>query len=224
MRVGIISLIHESNTFISTPTTIDMFRRDGLLTGPQMTERFAGGYHEISGFLQGLDEARVPFRLMLVDSQYRTALVAEHEFEQPVLRGLESRRLAEYVPEFGIFSGRQGIEHLPLAVQLILDVSHACQFLDRLRQLVLAEVAYAAVHFVDDELDPELGDLVLDDKQHLVMVRRITESLLSRQQLVELQVSRVIVVARQVRMYALFEFAFFHRGHNSAPSRRLLQM
>lgn len=57
MRVGIISLIHESNTFISTPTTIDMFRRDGLLTGSQMTERFAGGHHEISGFFQGLDEA-----------------------------------------------------------------------------------------------------------------------------------------------------------------------
>ena len=33
MRVGIISLLHESNTFISTPTTMDSFRRDGILYG-----------------------------------------------------------------------------------------------------------------------------------------------------------------------------------------------
>ena len=26
MRVGIVSLLHESNTFISTPTTLDMFK------------------------------------------------------------------------------------------------------------------------------------------------------------------------------------------------------
>lgn len=59
MRAGIISLIHESNTFISTPTTIDMFRRDGLLTGREVADRFAGGHHEISGFIQGLDEAGI---------------------------------------------------------------------------------------------------------------------------------------------------------------------
>ena len=26
MRVGVVSLLHESNTFISTPTTLDMFK------------------------------------------------------------------------------------------------------------------------------------------------------------------------------------------------------
>ena len=31
MRVGIVSLLHESNTFISTPTTLDMFKGDKLL-------------------------------------------------------------------------------------------------------------------------------------------------------------------------------------------------
>ncbi len=57
MRVGIISLIHESNTFISTPTTMDLFRRDGLLTGQEIVGQFDGGLNEISGFLEGLDEA-----------------------------------------------------------------------------------------------------------------------------------------------------------------------
>ena len=55
MRAGIISLIHESNTFSATPTTIEFFRRDGLLIGDQIREEFAGGHHQISGFLKGLD-------------------------------------------------------------------------------------------------------------------------------------------------------------------------
>ena len=50
MRVGIVSLIHESNTFISTPTTLEMFERDALLNGDGIAEAFVGGHHEISGF------------------------------------------------------------------------------------------------------------------------------------------------------------------------------
>ncbi len=59
MRVGILSLIHESNTFSHTPTTLDLFRRDGILAGETVAEHFRGGFHEISGFLEGLDDARI---------------------------------------------------------------------------------------------------------------------------------------------------------------------
>ncbi len=59
MRVGIISLIHESNTFISTPTVLDMFRASYLLSGQEVYEAFAEGHHEVSGFFQELDEAGV---------------------------------------------------------------------------------------------------------------------------------------------------------------------
>ncbi|AWT59787.1 MAG: hypothetical protein DF168_00982 [Candidatus Moanabacter tarae] len=59
MRVGIISLIHESNTFSVTPTTIDSFRRDSLLTGEQVRQEFEGGLHQISAFLEGLDQSEI---------------------------------------------------------------------------------------------------------------------------------------------------------------------
>ena len=59
MRVGIVSLIHESNTFISTPTTLDMFKDNKLIEGEEIYQAFAGGHHEISGFLQGLDETGI---------------------------------------------------------------------------------------------------------------------------------------------------------------------
>ncbi|MYF75446.1 MAG: M81 family metallopeptidase [Gemmatimonadetes bacterium] len=59
MRVGIISLLHESNTFISTPTTMDSFRRDGVFTGRAMYDHYSGGHHEVSGFLEGLESAGI---------------------------------------------------------------------------------------------------------------------------------------------------------------------
>ena len=57
MRVGLISLIHESNTFAVPPTSIDMFQRDGVLVGDAIREAFEGGHHQISGFLEGLQAA-----------------------------------------------------------------------------------------------------------------------------------------------------------------------
>jgi microcystin degradation protein MlrC len=56
MRVGIIGLSHESNTFIDTPTTIQNFRQGQILVGEQITEHFAPAHHEIGGFLQALGE------------------------------------------------------------------------------------------------------------------------------------------------------------------------
>jgi microcystin degradation protein MlrC len=57
MRIGILSLIHESNTFAVTPTTMEMFRQYNLLTGAAVGEKFADGLNEISGFLAGLAAA-----------------------------------------------------------------------------------------------------------------------------------------------------------------------
>ena len=59
MRVGIIALLHESNTFISTPTTMGSFRQDGIFTGRAMYDHYSGGHHEVSGFLEGLESAGI---------------------------------------------------------------------------------------------------------------------------------------------------------------------
>ena len=59
MRIGIISLIHESNSFAVTPTTIELFHRDSLMIGEAVREAFEGGHHQISGFFEGLKKAKV---------------------------------------------------------------------------------------------------------------------------------------------------------------------
>ena len=54
MRVGIIGLLHESNTFIARKTTLSHFERDTLLIGPRIKERFSATAHELGGFFAGL--------------------------------------------------------------------------------------------------------------------------------------------------------------------------
>ncbi len=58
-RVGILSLIHESNTFAVSPTRIESFEQDNLLVGHEIRGAFEGGHHQISGFLEGLEQANL---------------------------------------------------------------------------------------------------------------------------------------------------------------------
>jgi len=57
MRVGIVGILHESNTFIDSPTTLAHFRADVFLPGEadETHRRFADAPHEIGGFFAGLE-------------------------------------------------------------------------------------------------------------------------------------------------------------------------
>ena len=57
MRIGIIALLQETNTFIGEPTTIGHFRENVLVTGDEVRTHFAGTDHEVGGFLKRLDES-----------------------------------------------------------------------------------------------------------------------------------------------------------------------
>ena len=59
MRVGIIGLLHESNTFIATPTTIESFRHGVLASGEEVRDKFTASHHEIGGFFGELDQQGV---------------------------------------------------------------------------------------------------------------------------------------------------------------------
>ncbi|WP_164103885.1 M81 family metallopeptidase [Candidatus Laterigemmans baculatus] len=59
MRVGIIALLHESNTFISQPTRLEHFQQDLLLTGEAIRARMGETHHEVSGFFDGLKSAQI---------------------------------------------------------------------------------------------------------------------------------------------------------------------
>ncbi len=54
MRVGILSLQHESNTFAAHTTTLASFGRDRLFLGEAVREQLAGTHHEVGGFFDQL--------------------------------------------------------------------------------------------------------------------------------------------------------------------------
>ena len=58
-RVGVVAFLHESNTFLEQPTTLDHFRQDLLVTGPTMQDRIATAHHEAGGFFAGLTAAGI---------------------------------------------------------------------------------------------------------------------------------------------------------------------
>ena len=59
MRVGIIALHHESNSFLPQPTTVENFRADTLVTGEAVRTLFAAAHHEIGGFFAGLEQQSI---------------------------------------------------------------------------------------------------------------------------------------------------------------------
>src|ERR1043165_7250432 len=53
MRVGIVALLHESNTFIRQPTTLAHFEQGLILDAESVRQRLADSHHEIGGFFEG---------------------------------------------------------------------------------------------------------------------------------------------------------------------------
>ncbi len=55
MRIGILGFIHESNTFISSMTTIRSFLEGGLFRGQEIMNHWRLSHHELGGFLKGAE-------------------------------------------------------------------------------------------------------------------------------------------------------------------------
>jgi len=54
-RVGIVGLLHESNTFVEGRTKLADFSADLLAEGEAVRAKMANAPHEIGGFFEGLD-------------------------------------------------------------------------------------------------------------------------------------------------------------------------
>jgi microcystin degradation protein MlrC len=59
LRVGIIGIYHESNTFIPEPTTLEQYQNQVFLIGEEVREQYSNAHHEISGFFQTLAAANI---------------------------------------------------------------------------------------------------------------------------------------------------------------------
>ena len=99
-------------------------------------------------------------------------LVAEQELDRAVLVRLEPGGRPEHVAELAYSEG--------VSVSSTAHCSNSCRWMSFTRARILKHGASSsALHvrdrrreLVDHQLHPQLGGLVLDDEQHLVVVRR----------------------------------------------------
>jgi microcystin degradation protein MlrC len=54
-RVGLIALLHETNTFLNRSTTLGHFESNVLCDGPDVLDAFRSSQHEVGGFIDGLE-------------------------------------------------------------------------------------------------------------------------------------------------------------------------
>src|SRR6185503_19904402 len=99
--------------------------------------------------------------------QHLPVLAAELELEQAILWRLKTRRRSERVAERRVFRRRQHGQHRPLINELMLHLLHVIQDLDRSRQLIALQTLNNGIELIQDQLEPQLSNLMLNDEQHL---------------------------------------------------------
>ncbi|HSF44547.1 MAG TPA: M81 family metallopeptidase [Chitinophagaceae bacterium] len=59
MRVALMGIVHESNSFVSELTTLDQFRKGHWLFGDDIVKEYRDAFHEIGGMLEAMEEAGI---------------------------------------------------------------------------------------------------------------------------------------------------------------------
>lgn len=87
-RIGILGMLHESNTFVSTTTTVEHFLESSLDEGPAILEKWRQRHHEVGGFLAGAGRFGFEPVPLLVAEAMPSGRLAEDTFEDLVGRML----------------------------------------------------------------------------------------------------------------------------------------
>jgi microcystin degradation protein MlrC len=59
MRVALMGIVHESNTFVHELTTLDHFRKGHWLFGQDIISEYQNAYHEIGGMIEAMNQAGI---------------------------------------------------------------------------------------------------------------------------------------------------------------------
>src|SRR5271166_3764987 len=106
MRVGILALLQESNTFLRESTTLDRFRDDLLLVGEDVRRQLESTHHEVGGFFAGLAEAGIEAVPLVAARAYPLGVVTAAAFD--TLLALMKQQLEQAGPLAGILVAPHG--------------------------------------------------------------------------------------------------------------------
>ena len=94
MRIGILSLLQESNTFVSGSTSLQHFEDDLLLEGESVRSALAGTHHEVGGFLAGLEEQGLSAAPLFAARALPYGVIEASSFDELMSRMFRQVRLA----------------------------------------------------------------------------------------------------------------------------------
>jgi microcystin degradation protein MlrC len=152
MRIGVVALQHETNTFTEAPTDLEAFRGGLLATGDAFRDAVEGSNHELAGFFAGLDEAGVAAVPLFGARALPYGLVSDDAYAE-----LKRRLLAEvrgHLPLDGLLLAPHGAGVSEAARDLDGD------WLQAVRELVGPEVPIVATGDPHANLSPRMVDAV----------------------------------------------------------------
>ncbi|WP_341837340.1 M81 family metallopeptidase [Chitinophaga pollutisoli] len=93
LRVAILGIYHESNTFIAKPTTLDDFRNSHWLMGDAIAREYRHAFHEIGGMLEVLEENNIKAVPVMYAEATPGGTVSAETYDtllEEMMRGLEA--------------------------------------------------------------------------------------------------------------------------------------
>jgi microcystin degradation protein MlrC len=106
MRVAIAGMLHESNTFLSIPTTIDRFKESSLLEGAAIAPAWRDAPHEWAGFLEGLEKEHIEAVPLIVAHAMPSGALTPDCFDY--IAGRMTTLLQAALPVDGVLLGLHG--------------------------------------------------------------------------------------------------------------------
>ena len=82
MRLALLGFYHETNTFAVTPTTYELFARDGLLRGEELVARHGTAQSSVTGYLDAGREPGVEVVPLFFTSTGPSGLITSDAFER----------------------------------------------------------------------------------------------------------------------------------------------
>lgn len=148
MRVGIIALLHESNTFVTGTTDVARFGEDVLLTGEPVREHFRNAPHEIGGFFSGLADAGIEAVPLFAARAFPSGRITANAFDALLTQLLEA--VDQALPLDGVLAAPHG------ATVAINHADADGYWLSLLRQLVGPDVPIVATLDAHANLSPRM--------------------------------------------------------------------